>query len=208
MGLLSQVGGWLLINFALGHVSASTAVVVLLTQPVITGLLAIPLLGEGLTARQVLGGALELAGIYLCLRRANGRIGEDGRPSSNGETDMDIRGRIATFLAAHTTLTLATVGADGLPAAAAVFYAHDAALNLYFLTEERTQHGRNMLANPVVAGTIQADGQDWRRSGACNCAGRLLPSGHRRSGACGRHLWPEISPSWPRRWPGQAASGF
>jgi drug/metabolite transporter (DMT)-like permease len=69
MGLFSQVGGWLLINFALGHVSASMAVVVLLAQPVITGLLSIPLLGELLTGRQVLGGVLELSGIYLCLRR-------------------------------------------------------------------------------------------------------------------------------------------
>ncbi len=70
VGLLSQVGGWLLINYALGRVSASMAVVVLLAQPVITGLLSIPLLGEALTGRQVLGGALELSGIYLCLRRA------------------------------------------------------------------------------------------------------------------------------------------
>lgn len=74
----------------------------------------------------------------------------------------DLPSRLATFLFAHTTLTLATVGADGKPAAAAVFYAHDAALNLYFLSEERTQHGQNMLANGHVAGAIHADGQDWR----------------------------------------------
>ena len=59
-------------------------------------------------------------------------------------------------------MTLATVGPDGAPAAAAVFYAHDDALNLYFLTEARTQHGQNMLASPLVAATVQADGQDWR----------------------------------------------
>ncbi len=70
VGLLSQVGGWLLINYALGHVPASMAVIVLLAQPIITGLLSIPLLNEQLTGRQVLGGALELSGIYLCLRRA------------------------------------------------------------------------------------------------------------------------------------------
>jgi hypothetical protein len=74
----------------------------------------------------------------------------------------DLQLRLAAFLAAHTTLTLATVGADGAPAAAAVFYAHDTALNLYFLSEERTQHGQNMLANGRVAGAIHADGQDWR----------------------------------------------
>lgn len=69
VGLISQVSGWLLINYALGHVSASMAVVVLLAQPVITGLFSIPLLGEMITGRQVVGGAAELAGIYLCLRR-------------------------------------------------------------------------------------------------------------------------------------------
>jgi uncharacterized protein len=74
----------------------------------------------------------------------------------------DLRVRVATFLAAHTTVTLATVGADGRPAAAAVFYAHDGDLNLYFLSEESTQHAANLAAQPWVAGTIQADGQEWR----------------------------------------------
>jgi uncharacterized protein len=36
-------------------------------------------------------------------------------------------------------------------------------LNLYFLSEERTEHGRNLLADARVAGAIHADGQDWRR---------------------------------------------
>jgi uncharacterized protein len=76
--------------------------------------------------------------------------------------DAAVRERIARFLAGHNTLALATVGEDGMPAAAAVFYAHDAAFNLYFLSEERTVHGRNLAANPHAAGTIQADGQDWR----------------------------------------------
>jgi uncharacterized protein YhbP (UPF0306 family) len=80
----------------------------------------------------------------------------------NSAPSDSLRGRIAAFLAEHTTLTLATVGADGAPNAAVVFYAHDAGLNLHFLSEERTEHGRNMLADARVAGTIHADGQDWR----------------------------------------------
>jgi len=71
VGLISQTGGWLLIGYALGHVPASTAVMILLAQPVVTGLLSIPLLGEALTARQVAGGLLGLTGIYLCLRRTS-----------------------------------------------------------------------------------------------------------------------------------------
>ena len=67
--MFSQAGGWLLINYALGDLPASTAVIVLLGQPVVTGLLSIPLLGELLTPRQVLGGLVVLPGIYLCLKR-------------------------------------------------------------------------------------------------------------------------------------------
>jgi uncharacterized protein YhbP (UPF0306 family) len=87
----------------------------------------------------------------------------------------DIRVRIEAFLAGHTTLTLATTGPDGAPAAAAVFYAHDDAFNLYFLTEERTLHGQNLLANDRGAGAIQADGQDWRAIRGVQVAGRAAP---------------------------------
>ncbi len=69
MGIICQSGGWVLINYALGHLPASSAVVVLLAQPVLTGLLSIPLLGEPLVVRQIIGGVLLLTGIALCLRR-------------------------------------------------------------------------------------------------------------------------------------------
>lgn len=84
MGIISQSGGWLLINYALGHLPASSAVIVLLAQPVVTGLLSIPLLGEPLAMRQVIGGALLLTGIALCLRRTAQT--EDERPTG-GQTD-------------------------------------------------------------------------------------------------------------------------
>lgn len=74
----------------------------------------------------------------------------------------ETRQRILAFLREHTTVALATTGEAGAPAVAAVFYAADEDLNLYFLTEERTEHGRNMLANAQVAGAVYADGQDWR----------------------------------------------
>jgi hypothetical protein len=89
-----------------------------------------------------------------------------------------LRVRIAALLDAHTTLTLATADASGAPAAAAVFYARDqraggdGALCLYFLSEPDTRHGRRLLANPAVAATIQADGQDWRRIRGLQLEGR------------------------------------
>jgi drug/metabolite transporter (DMT)-like permease len=69
MALISQTGGWLLINFALGYLPASTAVVVLLGQPIVTSMLSIPLLREPLSLYQIAGGALVLTGIYLCVRK-------------------------------------------------------------------------------------------------------------------------------------------
>jgi drug/metabolite transporter (DMT)-like permease len=67
--LVSQTAGWLLINYALGYLPATTAVIILLAQPVVTSLLSIPLLGEALQPRQLIGGALVLGGIYLCVSR-------------------------------------------------------------------------------------------------------------------------------------------
>jgi drug/metabolite transporter (DMT)-like permease len=69
-GLVSHLGGYLAINYALGHIRATSVSVSLLSQPVITALLAIPLLGELLSVQQIAGGALVLSGIYLVNRRA------------------------------------------------------------------------------------------------------------------------------------------
>jgi len=68
LGLIPQTLGWLAIHFALGHLSASRVAPTLLAQPVLTGLLAIPLLGERLTAGQILGGIAVLSGVFLVHR--------------------------------------------------------------------------------------------------------------------------------------------
>ncbi|HUS15577.1 MAG TPA: DMT family transporter [Chloroflexia bacterium] len=69
LALISHVGGWVSINYALGHLRASLTSVSLLAQPVITALASVPLLGEPLSPAQIGGGALVLAGIYLANRR-------------------------------------------------------------------------------------------------------------------------------------------
>ena len=65
LGLVSQLTGWLAINYALGHLRAAPVSVCLLAQVVVTALVAMPLLGEYLKSNQVVGGILVLAGIYL-----------------------------------------------------------------------------------------------------------------------------------------------
>jgi drug/metabolite transporter (DMT)-like permease len=69
LGLVSQLGGWLAINYALGHLRAAPVSVVLLGQVVVTALLSMPLLGEYLSIHQIVGGVLVLGGIYLVNRR-------------------------------------------------------------------------------------------------------------------------------------------
>lgn len=64
-GLISQVGGYFGISYALGHLPASVVSPTLILQPVITALLAIPLFGENLNAGQIAGGLAALGGIYL-----------------------------------------------------------------------------------------------------------------------------------------------
>jgi len=65
LGLVSQLVGWLAINYALGHLKASAVSVSLLGQAVVTALLSIPFLGETLGVAQSAGGLLVLSGIYL-----------------------------------------------------------------------------------------------------------------------------------------------
>jgi drug/metabolite transporter (DMT)-like permease len=63
--LVSQTGGYLAVGYALGHLPASRVAPTMLGQPLVTALLAIPLLGEPLGVGQILGGLAVLTGIYL-----------------------------------------------------------------------------------------------------------------------------------------------
>jgi drug/metabolite transporter (DMT)-like permease len=68
LGLISQLVGWLAINYALGHMPASVVSVTLLAQPILTALFAVPLLSESLEAHQIAGGLIALSGIFLVNR--------------------------------------------------------------------------------------------------------------------------------------------
>lgn len=65
LGLISQIGGYLAIAYALGHLPATVTSVGLLAQVPLTALLAVPLLGDRLTSAQLAGGALVLGGIVI-----------------------------------------------------------------------------------------------------------------------------------------------
>jgi drug/metabolite transporter (DMT)-like permease len=68
LGLFVQVGGQMGVAYALGYLPASLVSPTLLMQPVLTGLLAVPILGEALSLVQILGGATVLLGILIVHR--------------------------------------------------------------------------------------------------------------------------------------------
>jgi uncharacterized protein YhbP (UPF0306 family) len=72
----------------------------------------------------------------------------------------EARARARQFLDEVSTLTLATSAADN-PWAATVFFAADKQFNLYFVSDHRTQHGRDMAGNSQVAATINPDCDNW-----------------------------------------------
>jgi drug/metabolite transporter (DMT)-like permease len=72
LGLIPQIFGHFSINYALGYLPASIVAPTLLGQPVVTAILAGVLLGEKLSALEILGGVLVLAGVYAVHRSRNG----------------------------------------------------------------------------------------------------------------------------------------
>jgi drug/metabolite transporter (DMT)-like permease len=65
MGVLIQVIGWWLVSNAQGNLPASVVAPTMLGQPIITGLLAVPLLGETFTLNKIIGGITVIIGVFL-----------------------------------------------------------------------------------------------------------------------------------------------
>ena len=88
LGLVSQLGGYLALTYALGHLPATVTSVSLLIQGPLTAVLAAWLLGEPLTSALILGGALVLLGVGLANRdrspaaEVNTTVGEPDEPKA------------------------------------------------------------------------------------------------------------------------------
>lgn len=91
-----------------------------------------------------------------------------------------MKARLLEFLRAHQVLTLAVSG----PYAAAVYYAVDDELNLYFVSEPDTRHASAILTDNRVAGTIHRDRQHWKEIRGVQLTGRCyrLDSAERVTG--------------------------
>jgi drug/metabolite transporter (DMT)-like permease len=65
LGLISQLGGWIAINYTLKYIKPTIASVSLLSQSVFTAILSVPVLGEYLKPIEITGAFFVLLGIYL-----------------------------------------------------------------------------------------------------------------------------------------------
>lgn len=70
--IVSQLIGYLALAYALGHLPASIVAPTMVLQPVVTAILAIPLLKEIPNGWQIIGGLIALSGIYI-INRAHHR---------------------------------------------------------------------------------------------------------------------------------------
>jgi drug/metabolite transporter (DMT)-like permease len=77
LGLISQLTAYFALAYALGHLPATITAVGLLAQVPLTASLAVPLLGERLTAVQIIGGLLVLVGIYVVNQPGKSSTGEE-----------------------------------------------------------------------------------------------------------------------------------
>ncbi len=81
--LVSQIIGYLSITYALGHLPATVVSPTMIGQPILTAILAIPLLNEIPTLIQAFGGLAALIGIYLVNQSHNNRASQ--QPSADSD---------------------------------------------------------------------------------------------------------------------------
>ncbi len=67
LGLITQVGGYFSINYALGFIDSSKVSILTLFQPILTAVFAVIALNEEFTVYHIIGGALVLAGLAFAL---------------------------------------------------------------------------------------------------------------------------------------------
>lgn len=101
-----------------------------------------------------------------------GSSGGRGRPAAEPATP----GQVAELLRL-STMTLATCGADGEPHAAAVFFAADEGLNLYFFSAEDSRHGQDLADDARAAASVYPECRDWRDIRGLQLRGEVRPLG-------------------------------
>jgi hypothetical protein len=85
-----------------------------------------------------------------------------------------------------TTMTIATVGETGEPHAAAVYFASDKRLKLFFFSSPESAHTRDILADARAAVTIYPECRSWQDIRGLQLRGTVRQLAH--------------GPDWERAW--------
>ena len=93
--------------------------------------------------------------------------------------------KITEFLAKRSTMTLATVNAEGQPQAAALFFATEDDGSLVFVSSPKSRHGANITLNGRAAVAIHGETWDWKEIAGVQMEGEVhrIPPGMGRERA-------------------------
>ncbi|MBT8442903.1 MAG: pyridoxamine 5'-phosphate oxidase family protein [Gammaproteobacteria bacterium] len=98
------------------------------------------------------------------------------------------RSAVRDLLESHNTLSLATCR-DGKPWNASLFFASDKHLNIYFVSDYRTQHARHIQESDTAVAAINADCGLWTDVRGLQVEGRVtVTSGLERMNALRYYL--------------------
>ncbi|MBI3240906.1 MAG: pyridoxamine 5'-phosphate oxidase family protein [Chloroflexi bacterium] len=102
--------------------------------------------------------------------------------------------KIQNFLAAHSTLALSTVNADGQPQSAPLFFAVDDDGSLLFVSSPKSRHSLNIAVNSQAAVTVHNEAWTWQEIAGVQMEGRVhhLPAGPGRE-----HAWEVYKARFP-----------
>lgn len=104
------------------------------------------------------------------------------------EGDHDVLPAIRRMLASYSTMALGTHSAAG-SWVATVFYASDEQLRLFFVSDPRTRHGRDLAAEPQASAAINADVSTWDDVRGLQLTGSVsVLTGPEREHALGSYL--------------------
>ncbi len=87
----------------------------------------------------------------------------------------DIEQAIRPCLRDIPTLSLATVGADGRPHSANLYFAPDKDLNFYFVSDPKSLHCQLLAENPHVSGTVYPPVKMWQQIRGVQFHGTCAP---------------------------------
>ena len=90
-----------------------------------------------------------------------------------------LRAQVDAFLTSRSTLALGTVGAEGMPQVAPLFFVHTfsegGALRVYWLSDPDSRHSANLHARPTAAVAVYAPVWGWREIRGVQMEGRAAP---------------------------------